>query len=116
MDKKEIGRKGEELAVKYLRNRGYEILKQNFRHKRAEIDIISKQDDRLIFVEVKLRSKDDYGDPEQFVTKAQENRIIDAAEEFILAEGWHGDIRFDIIVIEQQEGEWVLEQFEDAFY
>jgi putative endonuclease len=115
MDKKEIGKAGEEMAVKFLKKGGFTILKRNQRFQRAEIDIIAQKEDLLLFVEVKLRSSDEYGEPEEFVSKAQANLILDAAEEYILANDWKGEIRFDIIVIQKADGDWHIECFEDAF-
>jgi putative endonuclease len=116
MKKKEIGKFGEDLAVKHLKNKGYEICKRNHRFGKAEVDIIAQKDELLLFVEVKLRSSDDFGDPEEFVSKAQANLILNAAEEYILAVDWKKEVRFDILVIQKHEGEWKIECFEDAFH
>lgn len=116
MKKKEIGKFGEDLAVKYLKNRGYEICKRNHRFGKAEIDIIAQRDSLLLFIEVKLRSSDDYGEPEEFVSRAQANLILNAAEDYILAVDWKKEVRFDILVIQKEEGEWRIECFEDAFH
>ncbi len=65
----EIGRKGEEIATKYLKKRGYEILERNFKSKRwGEIDIVAIKDDVLVFVEVKARVGSKYGEPQEAVT------------------------------------------------
>ena len=114
MNSKNKGKYGEDLAVSYLRNKGFEIVERNYRHGRGEIDIIGIwQNELLVFFEVKLRKRDDYGEPEEFVSKAQERSIIDAAEEYIFGINWMKDIRFDIISIKHGEG---IEHIEDAFY
>ena len=63
----ELGKKGEELAVKYLQEDGYEILDRNWTFQKAEIDIIAQKDNYLAIVEVKTRSSLDFGDPQDFV-------------------------------------------------
>ena len=69
MSNAEIGRIGEEIAEKYLKKQGYEILERNFRSKRwGEIDIVAIKDDVLVFVEVKARIGSKYGQPVEAVT------------------------------------------------
>ncbi len=73
---KEIGAKGEELAVEYLKKQGYEIIETNKRYSRAcEIDIIAKQKDTLVFVEVKTRTSEICGSPFESITKAKYENI-----------------------------------------
>ena len=115
-DKIKTGNIGESLAADFLAQQGYEIVARNFRAGRAEIDLIAKRDNWVLFVEVKTRASNEYGEPEDFVTVEQMNRIYHAAEEWIFATDWHGDIRFDIITVKLGENfeEAVIEQFEDA--
>jgi len=114
MDNKNKGKYGEDAAVRHLKKLGFEILERNYRHRRGEIDIIAlKANEFLVFVEVKLRTNLQYGDPEEFVTNAQERMIIQTAEEYIFGINWHKDIRFDIITV-NPKGE--VEHFVDAFY
>ncbi len=68
----EIGRKGEDIAVKYLKRHGYKILDRNFRSKRwGELDIVATKDETLVFVEVKTRVGTEYGEPVEAVTPYQ---------------------------------------------
>ena len=114
MNSKNKGKYGEDLAVSYLQNKGFEIIERNYRHRRGEIDLIGLlNNELLVFFEVKLRKRDDYGEPESFVSRAQERSIINAAEEYIFGIDWHKDIRFDIVAIKPGEG---IEHIEDAFY
>ena len=71
----EMGRRGEEIALEFIRKKGYNILDTNWRHRKAEIDIIAKSKDVLIFIEVKSRSSDYYGRPETFVTTKKQQLI-----------------------------------------
>ena len=113
MDRKAIGIKGEALAKTHYESRGYEILEINYRYKRAEIDLIVLENEQLlIFVEVKNRSRKDFGEAETFVSEAQQERIKAAAEDYIYAINWQKDIRFDIVCV---DSEHQLEVFEDAF-
>ena len=100
MDTKNKGKYGEDLAVSYLRKKGFEIVERNYRFRKGEIDLITLLNNEvLVFVEVKLRKGDAYGDPETFVSRKQERLIIQAAEDYIFAINWQKDIRFDIISI-----------------
>jgi putative endonuclease len=112
-NKTTIGRKGEQLAAEFLMKKGFEIVVRNYRYRRAEIDLIIKRDDWLIFVEVKARSSNDYGEPEEFVDARKVNKIFEAAEEYIYSTDWHGHIRFDIVSVKLGK-EPVVELFEDA--
>ena len=114
-EKKEIGDQGEAEAVNFLFANGYEVLKKNYRFGRAEIDIITRKDDELVFIEVKTRKNADYGYPESFVSEQQERRIRLAAEKYVEDTCWQGEIRFDIIAIIWDSKESVLDHFEDAF-
>lgn len=111
-----IGKKGEELASKFLVKLGYRIVERNYRYKKSEIDIICTGEELLIFVEVKTRSSRDFGEPESFVSKNQQSAIIRASEEYVLQTQWEGDIRFDIIAIIQSAKEQEIMHFKDAFY
>lgn len=112
MDRKTKGNQGEALVKNHYEKNGFEILEMNYRHRRAEIDIIAHKDDRLFFIEVKYRSGTDFGEIETFVSKAQENRIKDAAEDYIFAINWMKDVRFDIACVDSKGN---IELFEDAF-
>jgi putative endonuclease len=115
--KKEIGNIGEEHAVKYLLDKGYSIEQRNWRFSRAEIDIIAKYKEALIFIEVKTRSYTYYGQPEEAVKPWQEALIIDAANAYMRMVDHDWEIRFDIIsIVLKEEGNFELKHFEDAFF
>jgi putative endonuclease len=115
-DKIKKGREGEMLAANFLLEKGYEILARNYRYKRSEIDLIVKKENWLIFVEVKLRSSDLYGYPEDFVDYKKAKNIIDGAEEYTFQYDWKGNVRYDIVSIREQHGEKEIVHIEDAFY
>ena len=113
MDRKTKGIEGEAIAKRYYEKIGCEILESNYRYRRAEIDLIVMQNEHLlIFVEVKRRSRNDFGDPETFVSAEQQDRIKEAAEDYIIGINWNKDIRFDIAAI---QGNDEIVVFEDAF-
>ena len=79
----ELGKKGEKLAAEYLVAKGLEVIQFNYRHGRSEIDIIAKDKNILVFVEVKYRTSTRYGFPEEFVDKGKAKRIKKVAESYI---------------------------------
>lgn len=112
-DKIKTGSKGENLAADFLKRKGFEIVARNYRHKHAEIDLIVKRDNWLIFVEVKTRSSVSFGQPEEFVDDFKGKKIFEAAEEYIYATDWNGHIRFDIVSV-KLGAEVEIMHFEDA--
>lgn len=115
---KEIGDFGEDAAEKYLKDNDYEVLKRNFRLKFGEIDIIAKQNDCIVFVEVKTRKSSDFGQPSEYVNLRKQIRIKKAAAVYIDIE--NNDIRFDVIEVFYSErgGKTVLNSInhiENAF-
>ncbi len=102
----------EESAQKYLKAKGYSIVERNWRKGRAEIDIIALQEDTLVFVEVKFRNNTKFGLPEEKLSESQQNRILEAAENYLIEKNWNGPIRFDVIAITRDD----LLHMEDAFH
>ena len=127
----ELGSKGEELAVKYLKKKGYVILNTNWRYKHKEIDIIArlprlpihsggqaKNDDTLVIVEVKSRSSEsiEFESPYDAVTKKKQRFIIEATNAYMKKKDIVLDVRFDIISIISIGKTYKIEHIEDAFY
>ena len=112
----EIGDKGEQTAANYLISKGFKIAERNYRAKRAEIDIICKEENVLVFVEVKTRTSTKFGNPEEFVNVAKFAKIVEGAEAYMIENNWEGEIRFDIISILFQKGNVEIKHFKDAFY
>ncbi|MCA4896843.1 MAG: YraN family protein [Cytophagales bacterium] len=104
------------MAARFLIDKGFEIVERNYRHKRSEIDLIVKKDNWLIFVEVKLRSSDAYGYPEDFVDYKKAKNIVDGAEQYTYDKNWQGNVRYDIVSIRLQQDQTEIIQIEDAFY
>lgn len=112
----ELGTAGEQIAVDYLIEKGYEIKERNWRFKKAEIDIIAQKDNILIAVEVKTRSSDDFGDPQEFLKPKQKNLLIGAMDEYVVSKNVDVDVRFDVIGVIKNQKETKIEHFEDAFF
>lgn len=112
----ELGKKGEELAINYLAKKGYRILNKNWRYQHLEIDIIAKDGDMLVFVEVKTRSTGFFGNPEDAISTQKIRRLVDAAEAYILITDSDLDSRFDVISILLHPNKTPeIEHFDDAF-
>lgn len=107
----DLGKSGEKEAAHFLRANGFHILSTGYRFGRSEIDIIAKIDNLVVFVEVKTRSTEDFGYPEEFVSQSQWKRIESAANHWIHENKCDDDIRFDIIAISKESG---FEHIEDA--
>lgn len=109
MKTKGIGDFYEEKAEVFLLKKGFLILEKNYRYKRYEIDLITKDCDVLVFVEVKFRKSSFYGQPEDFVDHKKIERLQIAAENYMLEEDWQGKIRFDIVAISKSGIEHFLD-------
>lgn len=111
----ETGKQGEEEAVRFLREKGYEILARNYRHQHAEIDLIAKKAKLLVFVEVKTRTNVSFGNPEEFVSYTKAKLVMKAAEQYIFKTDWMHDIRFDVVAVTIAGNELRIKHIEDAF-
>jgi len=112
----ELGARGENAAVEFLEQNGHLILARNYKHGKCEIDIISKEDSLLIFTEVKTRSTDYFGFPEESVDKKKRKKIRRAAEEYMFENKLDGEVRFDIVSITIINGKLKIYHIKDAFF
>ena len=113
----DLGRAGEALAKTHLENTGYEILDENWTHGKAEIDLIAYKDKVIIFIEVKTRTGNGFGEPEDFVDARKQKLLADAADEYIYLMNHQGDVRFDIIaILFDRDKNYILNHIEDAFW
>lgn len=111
----ELGEKGEELAVQFLQKNGYKILERNWRFKKAEVDIITLKNDVLAVIEVKTRSNNYFGDPQDFVNPKKIKLLVEAINEYVTSKDLDVEVRFDIIAILKNKNEFDIEHLEDAF-
>ena len=112
------GRQGEKLACRYLKRNGYKILYRNFRgHSGGEIDIVCRDDDTLVFVEVKTRTWESYGRPAEAVRQRQQKRIARGGLAWLrMLDDPDILFRFDIVeVILSEEAKPQIEVIKNAF-
>ena len=95
-----FGKRGEELAARHLERLGYTLLHRNYRTRAGEIDIIAKDDQAIVFVEVKARTSTKFGDPAGAVTRRKQAQISRVAEEFLVRENlYDNQARFDVVTV-----------------
>ncbi len=111
----ELGEKGEELAVEFLQKKGYKILERNWRFKKAEVDIITIKNNVLAVVEVKTRSSNYFGNPQDFVNPKKIQLLVEAINEYVTSKNLEVEVRFDIIAILKNKNAFEIEHLEDAF-
>lgn len=96
---KVTGNKGEEIACKYLENKGYLLIERNFRTRFGEIDIVCWDGQILVFVEVKTKIGHDFGEPEDMVNKSKLSQVQRMGEVYIEMKKWSGLCRVDVVAI-----------------
>ena len=100
MNKKELGKLGEDIAASYLKRHGYEILERNFTNRIGEIDIIARNNNVLCFIEVKTRADDRLGRPEEAISKTKQRKISQVVLSYLKMHGiYEGDFRFDVAAV-----------------
>jgi putative endonuclease len=97
---KPLGRKGEDLAASHLRDLGWEIIERNYRTRLGEIDLVCRDHDTIVFVEVKTRTPTDFARPDQSVTQRKQAKLRRLVEYYLVAHRLESsDIRFDVLGI-----------------
>ncbi len=112
----QIGIEGEQIARDFLIRKNYKILETNWQHEKEEVDIITMDGNELVIVEVKTRSTDYFGDPEEAVDEAKENRLITAAEAYLEQNDLEVEVRYDIISIILKNNRPEIRHIQDAFF
>ena len=112
----ELGKFGEEQAVEYLQQNGYDILETNWTFQKAEIDIIAQKENTLAIVEVKTRSSIEFGLPQDFVKPKKIQLLVKAVNEYVISNDLDVEVRFDIIAVYKEDGNFKIEHIEDAFF
>ncbi|TCI93506.1 YraN family protein [Tenacibaculum sp. M341] len=111
----ELGKEGEIQAINFLTKNGYKILEKNYRYLKAEVDIIAIKNQELIAVEVKTRSTDFFGNPQDFINQKKINLLISAMDHYVNEKDLDLEVRFDIIAIIKKQNSFEIEHLEDAF-
>lgn len=112
----DLGKRGEEIAVEYLLSKGHTILARNYRHEKSEVDIISVIGGIIVFTEVKTRSSDAFGYPEESVSDRKQEKLKLAMEQYMSENSHTSEPRFDIVSIITNRGKVDIHHIEDAFY
>lgn len=94
-----IGQCGEDAAAAFLKKKGYKIIKRNYKNKIGEIDIIAKNNEDMVFVEVKTRSSEKFGTPAEAVTYYKKQKIVNTAKWYLAQNQTELNVRFDIIEV-----------------
>jgi len=114
----QLGARGEKLACDFLRREGYKILARNFRARRGgEVDIVCRDDDTLVFVEVKTRSREDFGRPAEAVNAVKRKLISRGALAWLqLLDNPDILVRFDVVeIVQAEDGKPRIELIRNAF-
>ena len=119
MNKKLLGRWGEDTAAEYLQQHRYKIIGRNYTVRMGEIDLIAQKSDFVVFVEVKLRKNNDFADAKEFVTTAKQERVRTAAQIWLSANPTALQPRFDVVEVYAPDGVQthrpVINHIENAF-
>lgn len=113
---KVLGTKGEDLAVKFLKKKGYKIIARNYKNYVGEIDIIARDGDTVVFIEVKTRADDSFGYPFEAVNKRKRQKLKNLALLYLKKQGKELPVRFDVLSIFcMDDGKKEIEHIKDAF-
>lgn len=93
------GKLGEEIARRYLENKRFEILSQNYRTRYGEIDLVAKDKNELVFIEVRTKTKENFGTPEETLNRKKIAKLRKNALAYTAKIGWQGPIRLDALCL-----------------
>ncbi|MCJ7547147.1 MAG: YraN family protein [Deltaproteobacteria bacterium] len=115
--RKALGSRGEDLAVQYLKKRGFKVIERNYRCSVGEIDLIAREKNTLVFVEIKARSSFEYGLPQDAVDRFKQKKLIEVARSYMAEHHLKDDIiaRFDVVAIHLTPTGPAIELIKDAF-
>ena len=117
MESYQLGQEGEGIAEQYLLKQGYQIIEKNFRSQQGEVDLIARDGDYLVFVEVKSYSYRSYGSPVGAVRKNKKQSVIHAARTYLYKKKIKDTYcRFDVVTIyRKMDGSQAIELYKNAF-
>lgn len=114
--KKDLGTRGEDLAAAFLQKKGIQILERNYRYGHGEIDIVAREGETLVFVEVKTAATDEYGPPEGWVDARKQRQIGKIAEAYLQEhKRIDVDCRFDVIAVDATKNHGI-HHIQNAFW
>lgn len=113
----DIGKKGEDIAEDYFIENGYKIIERNFSCKQGEIDIIAKDKDEIVFIEVKTRTNAKYGQPIDSITYLKKNHMLQSIKYYLYLKKLENEyIRIDIIEIYFKNNKFYINHIKNAVY
>lgn len=113
----ETGQTGEAIALEFIKKKGYTILETNWRHSHLEVDIIAMDGDTLVFIEVKTRTFDYHGRPEEAVNQRKMKRLQKAGQAYMQKINHDWAIRFDVVAVQLKSMNGLeIRHLEDAFF
>ncbi len=99
--RKNLGDFGESTAAKFLKDKAYEIVATNYRCRYGEIDIVARDNNQIVFVEVRTKKGRSFGTPEESVGSIKQSRMVSAAQTYLQDKGFeNSDWRIDVVAIE----------------
>lgn len=118
VDKQKSGQLAESKAHAYLLTQGMTLLIKNYRCSFGEIDLIMQDKEDIVFVEVRSRSRDDYGHASESISLTKQNKLIKTAIHFLQKRAWIDKVasRFDVVTIHMNGNEDQLEWIKNAFW
>ncbi len=114
--RKDLGTLGEDSAAEYLVSKGYKILHRNWHFGHKELDIVARDGNMLVVVEVKTRTSDYWEEPKEAVRRKKQKRLVEAADAYVCHYNLDTEVRFDIVSVVVANGSLAIEHIEDAFY
>ena len=112
----QTGKKGEEIAVRYLQSKGYRIIERNYRSRWGEIDIVAKDGGTVVFVEVKCRRSESFGDPQSAVGANKQRKVSRMSLAYLKEKNLYPcDARFDVVAVKMLPGGSRVELIRNAF-
>nr|WP_321406085.1 YraN family protein [uncultured Carboxylicivirga sp.] len=115
-DHNELGKVGEEVAARYLAERGFVIVERNWRYNKKELDLIAYDDNQLVIIEVKTRTSDGWEHPKEAITTSKIRFIVEATEAYIIENDIENEVRFDVVTVIPDNGDWEIEYLKEAFH
>ncbi len=111
----DLGKKGEEIAERFLIKNNFQILAKNWRYKQLEIDIIALHKNILVIIEVKTRRTDITVSLDEIINRKKQRFLIEAANAYVLAHNINKEVRFDFVLIIIKNNKYYLKHIPDAF-
>jgi putative endonuclease len=114
-DNKSLGPQGEDIAIKYLQAKGLKIILRNYKTPIGEADIVARDKDIIVFVEVKTRSSSQFGEPFEAVNERKRDKLNKIAMYYQTQQRKETAIRFDVVSIKRKDDGYEINHITDAF-